>query len=154
MHASLLDATEWTSEFPLVLLPCAYLQVPVWIFAFVAATRVKVSRLQATFTLTNFRLSEGRSKKKIQMWLERFFFFINPRMEDTWRVTFEILQWHSCVMLHDKHMDRCHAEGLLCLNKGINDACFLTSTLPTGTLRSVSIHLISSIFLSYYSDSP
>lgn len=75
-------------------------------------------------------------------------------MQDTWRVTFEILQWHSCVMLHDKHMDRCHAEGLLCLNKGINDACFLTSTLPTGTLRSVSIQLISSIFPCYYSDSP
>lgn len=87
-------------------------------------------------------------------WKVFCFFFINPRMEDTWRVTFEILQWHSCVMLHDKHMDRCHAEGLLCLNKGINDACFLTSTLPTGTLRSVSIQLISSIFPCYYSDSP
>lgn len=57
-------------------------------------------------------------------------------------------------MLHDKHMDRCHAKGLLCLNRRINDACFLTSTLPTGTLRSVSMQLISSIFPCYYFDLP
>lgn len=111
--------------------------------------------VEATFTPANLSNQVNLNNRlKVTKRFFLFFFKLNSRLKDTQSFTFKILQWHSCVMLHDKHMDHCHAKGLLCLNRRINDACVLTSTLPTGTLRSVSMHLISSIFLCYYFDSP